>query len=78
MMQILSGAGIGFVVGATLMFVAIGWAAHHARSEVERRRDANLDRLRVISARRYFGQIANRNSLNEARKIANKALAEIE
>lgn len=32
---------------------------------------------KVIQARRRFGQIANRTSINEARKIANIALKEL-
>jgi gas vesicle protein len=71
------GGIIGFIIGVVATILIVGWSAKNARLAVELRQNAQLDRLRVAAALRYFGQIANRQSIQQARKLANDAIKEI-
>lgn len=66
--------GFGFIIGGIAGAAGIvALALRKVRKKPARpAEDTCRDRLRV--ARRYLGQIANRESIREARKIANKAL----
>ena len=52
------------------------YAALRISSLPSRRTDWLSTNDKLDTARRYLGQIANRESINEARKVANKALKE--
>ncbi|MBS8227139.1 hypothetical protein [Vannielia litorea] len=66
--------GLGFIIGGLAGAAGIiALAVQKARSKPPQPlAESSADKLRV--ARRYLGQIANRESIREARKIANKAL----
>lgn len=74
-MQFLGGLTIGTLVGAAgLLFVLNRIATTKPQPQYTKGRS---DRQKVETALRYFGLIANRQSIGEARKIANKAMKEI-
>ena len=78
----MTGFVFGFVIGAALtcgavffIFARLAHAGNKQRIKRSNYRDS-LE-LKVENSLRYFGLIANRDSINEARKIANKAIKEI-
>jgi gas vesicle protein len=69
----------GMGTGAALCFAAIVWIANRSNKRARAAQTAQPDyRALLGEARRYLGQIASRQSINEARKIANKALKQTE
>ena len=66
--------GLGFIIGGLAGAAAvIALAVRKVRSRPSRPAQTGSAE-KLASARRYLGQIANRESIREARRIANKAL----
>lgn len=77
MEQFLWGVAAGSIIGFVVMFFLIARIAHRANQRAAKANEGKRsDRERLAIARRYLGQIATRESINEARKIANKAIKE--
>lgn len=77
MTPFLWGMVAGAVLGFAALFALIARIAHKANQKAAKAHEGKRsDRERLAIARRYLGQIATRESINEARKIANKAIKE--
>lgn len=75
MLLFLTGMGIG----AVTCFTAMAWIASLYNKQIRAAKSAQPDyRTLLGEARRYLGQIASCQSINEAHKIANKAINETE
>lgn len=69
----------GFAIGAVLALFGTAFLAYrlnvtqtgNALNEISKTAE------KLVMARKYFGLIANRESIGEARKVANKALKEL-
>lgn len=65
------GAALGWIVSGAITFSPILTRLDWATDNINR----NTEKL--VQARKRLGQIANRQSINEARKIANIGLKEL-
>ncbi len=74
MLAMLVTVGIGFLAGAASLFGAAWFHAHRTSKDRLADREQVPTGKKLAEARRYLGVIATRQSINEARKIANKAL----
>ena len=75
MLLFLTGVG----TGAAACFAAMAWIASLYNKQAQAAKSARPDyRTMLGESRRYLGQITNRQSISEARKIAKKALKETE